>query len=229
MCIVTHSFVLLFTCLVPASFVNFKKDIEYLWRETIQELIPLMKSRPQSLVLRSLHVLLMWLYVGVCPGQTISLSFFVRNPHKRLRTRSPARPEVEEERKVPGKTEVQLTKEPRESSRQRRAEEDGRIEIAVQGKDCQQKEAAREDSQRWVSIPCGFVEVSRKIHAHDSLQMHKKLHKIVTQTSLSCTWNWPKSKLFVCSSFYPLGCILCGCKEMWNTPAETTRWITGHE
>ena len=56
----------------------------------------------------------------------------------------------------------------------------GRLEIAVQGKDGQQKEAVSEDIQRWVNIPSGFVEVSRKIHACDNLQMHEKLHKSVT-------------------------------------------------
>ena len=72
-----------------------------------------------------------------------------------------------------------------------------------------------------------FVEVSRKIHAGDSLQMHGECK--VSQNSLSCAWNWPKSILFVCSSFHPLGCIFCGRKEKWNTPAETTGWITGYE
>ena len=47
----------------------------------------------------------------------------------------------------------------RESSRQWRAEEDSPIEIAVLGKDGQQQDAEREDSQRCVSIPCVFVEV----------------------------------------------------------------------
>ena len=80
-----------------------------------------------------------------------------------------ARPEVEERRKVPEKTERR--------SWQSRAEENGRLEIAVQGKDGQQKEAVRKDSQRWVSIPRGCVEVSCKIHACNSLQMHEELHK----------------------------------------------------
>ena len=47
----------------------------------------------------------------VCAGQRISLSALARNPHKGLRTRSPTRPEVEEERKVREKTEQELTKE----------------------------------------------------------------------------------------------------------------------
>ena len=58
---------------------------------------------------------------------------------KGLRTRSPARPEAEEGRNVPEKTE--------RASWQSRAEEDSRLEIAVKGKDGQQKEAVRENSQ----------------------------------------------------------------------------------
>ena len=54
------------------------------------------------------------------------------------------------------KRQGELTKEPREGSRQRTAEETSRREIAVQGKDGQQKEAVREDSQRWVDIRSGF-------------------------------------------------------------------------
>ena len=68
--------------------------------------------------------------------------------------------------------------------------------MAVQGKDGQQKEAVRETVKEELAFLVTFVEVSRKIHAHDSLQMHEKLHKIVTQNSLSCAW---KSILFVCS------------------------------
>ena len=71
-------------------------------------------------------------------------------------------------------------REDRERRWQRKAEENGRLEIAVQGKDGQQKGAVREDSQRWVSIPSVFVEVSHKIHAHDSQQMNEKLPKDVT-------------------------------------------------
>ena len=43
--------------------------------------------------------------VCVCAGQRISFSALARNPHKGLRARSSARPEVEEERKVPEKKE----------------------------------------------------------------------------------------------------------------------------
>ena len=103
--------------------------------------------------------------------------------------------------------------------------EDGRIEIAVQ-KDGQQKEAANEDSQRWVSIPCGFVEVLRKIHTHDSLQMHEKLHKIVTKLPFL---RLELIQVHIVRLFFLHGCIFGGRKKMWNTPAETTWWITGHE
>ena len=55
----------------------------------------------------------MWSFVvlGVCvyAGQRISLSDSAQKPHKGLRTKSPARPEMEEGRKVPEKTESQLT------------------------------------------------------------------------------------------------------------------------
>ena len=57
----------------------------------------------------------------------------------------------------------------------------------------------REDSQIWMSIPSGVCRSFAKIYA----QMHEKLHKIVTENSLSCDWSWPKVILFICSSFHP--------------------------
>ena len=68
------------------------------------------------------HSVYVWHYVGVCARQTISLLGFHAKTDKGL--------ELEISREERGK----LTKEPRESSRQRRAEEDGRIEVAVQGR-----------------------------------------------------------------------------------------------
>ena len=158
--------------------------------------------------------------VWVRAGQRISLSASARNPHQGLRTRFAARPEVEEGRKVPGKTE--------RVSWQRRAEETCRREIAVQGKDGQQKEAVKDQ----LALLVAFVEVSRKIHAHDSQQMHMECK--VSQNSLSFAWSWPKSvfiRLFF--FFHPLGCILRICNEMCNIPSrkwgKTTRRITGDE
>ena len=74
--------------------------------------------------------------VCVRAGQRISLSNLARNTHKGHDG------ETSHETRTGGK------KGPREGSRQRRAEEDGRLEVAVQGKDGQQKEELREDSQR---------------------------------------------------------------------------------
>ena len=115
-------------------------------------------------------------------------------------------------------------------SRQWRAEEDGRIEIAVKGKHRQQNEVAKEDSQRWVSIPCGFIEVLCPIHAHDSLQMHEKLYKIVTH-KLPFLFLELTQVHIVRLFFLPRLSVVffCGRKEMGNTPAETTWWISGHE
>ena len=63
----------------------------------------------------------------------------------------------------------------------------------------------REKMSAWL---VAFVEVLRKIHAGDSLQMHGECK--VSQNPLSCAWNWPKYILFVFSSFHPFGCIFCG-------------------
>ena len=43
-----------------------------------------------------------------------------------------------------------------DKERRREAVDNGEREIAIQGKDGQQKEAVREDSQRLVGIPSGF-------------------------------------------------------------------------
>ena len=56
----------------------------------------------------------------------------------------PSDVKIKKDRMVDLMREGQLTKEPRESSRQRRAEETSWREIAVQRKDGQQKEAVRD-------------------------------------------------------------------------------------
>ena len=126
-----------------------------------------------------LHTIQRWHYVAirsvgcVCVGAPVreSLCLLRRETHtKGLTTRFPARPEVNELRKVPEKTESV------DKGRQRRAEGDGRLEIAVQEKDGQQKEAVREgegySQQKMSALLVAFEEVSRKTHARDSLQMH---------------------------------------------------------
>ena len=73
-----------------------------------------------------------------------------------------------------------------------------------------------------------FVEVSRKIHASDSLQMHGECK--VSLNSLSCAWSWPKSILFVCSFPPTLSVVFyVAIMKCVIPPAETTRRITGHE
>ena len=37
-----------------------------------------------------------------------------------------------------------------------------------------------EDQSRWVSIPRGFVEISRRMHVSVSLQMHKGMQSVTT-------------------------------------------------
>ena len=68
------------------------------------------------------------------------------------------------------------------SSWQRWAEEDRRLEVAVQRGRLAEGGSEKKESTE-VSTPIGFIEVSRKIHARDSLQMHGELHESVTQTS----------------------------------------------
>ena len=138
--------------------------------------------------------------VCVRASQTISLSVLARNPHKGPRTSSPARPEVE--RNIPEKTQGQLTKEDRE--RQSTTE--------ARWRTVSRRRQWRKTVKNELAFQVSFVEVSRKIHVCDSLQMHGKCK--VSQNTLSCTWSWSKSMLFVCSSFHPCGCILCGRCEM---------------
>ena len=114
-------------------------------------------------------LLMMWHHVGGVPGRR-SLSLFWRETQtKGLNSKSPVRPEVEEERKVREKTGVIWQRNPERGSRKRTAEETSRGEIAVQGTNGQQKEAVKEDFKNELAFLVAFVEVSRKIHAHDSL------------------------------------------------------------
>ena len=87
--------------------------------------------------------------------------------------------------------------------------------------------AVREDQSRWISIPRGFVEISRRMHVSVSLQMHRECS--VTEPPF-LHLSWPKLILIVCSLFFfshSLGCISCSYKEIFDTPTGTTRWIIG--
>ena len=89
--------------------------------------------------------------------------------------------------------------------------------------------AVREDLSRWVSIPRGFVEISRRMHINVSLQMHRKcsvteppfLHLSLTQANIVHLF-------FVL--FLPLHQLyFLYRKEMCDTPVGTTRWIAGQD
>ena len=164
---------------------------------------------------------------GWYAGQTISLSVLPRNANKGLDLEISWEIGSGGEKEGPKEVRGQLVKEDTESSRQRTEEETSWREIAVQGTDGQQKEAVGEDSQKWVGISSSFVEVSRKIPAHDSLQMHEKLNKFVTKLPFL---RLELTQVHIVRFFFfshSVGCIFCGRKELWNTPAEPTRWITG--
>ena len=173
----------------------------------------------------------MWHYVAihcvgvcVCAGQRISLSALART-----HTKAGAR-DLPRDRKWRRKGRSQRR---HRVSGQRRAEETSRlIEQSAEGgrrRWKQGREESQQKSERWLLKPddlhrgrinqrekvlvllVPFVEVSRKIHAGDSLQMHGECR--VSQYSFSYAWNWPKSILFVCSSFHPRGCIFVAVKK----------------
>ena len=83
--------------------------------------------------------------VRVCAGQRISLA---RNPLKGPNGEIFRETRSGRGKEGPREDRGAVDKGRQRCSRQRRAEEDGRPERAVQGKDGQQKEAVREDSQR---------------------------------------------------------------------------------
>ena len=129
-----------------------------------------------------------------------SLCLFWRETHtKVLRTRSPPRPEVQEGRQVREKTESQLTTECRRDQsawdscpenetvgRRRQWKDGGRAEKRAnrsQKDDCSDLLTYRgrvNQREKMSALIVAFVEVSRKIRALDSLQMHRELHKSVT-------------------------------------------------
>ena len=157
---------------------------------------------------------MLWHYVGGAPGRWSLCLFWCKTQTKGLYLRSPMRPEVEEERKVWEKTEGQLKRNPE------RAVDNGEqlvlswLSREWQSQQKSERRLLRPDEQhrgqvnqrkKMLALLVLFVEVFRKIHGCDSLWMHWEYR--VTQNSISCTWSWPKSILFICSSFHPLGCI----------------------
>ena len=163
-------------------------------------------------------------WVCVCAGQRIPLSALVRNPNKG--------PELE----ISQVTGSRGGKEgPREDRESQPTEQDRRDQSAWDSSPGEGR-SVREHSQRWVGITRGFVEVSRKIHARDSLQMHGKLHekRYTDSPSLHLELTQVRVCSFVLSSTL-FGCILCGCKKkcviplVENEKKNNTWWITDHE
>ena len=128
-------------------------------------------------------------FVSVCVGATqrIFLSVLERNPHKEpeCETGSGGGKEGPREDK-----ENHLTKEGRREQsawdsgpekdtvdRRRQWEDGSRVEKTV---------------KRWVSIPSGFVDVSRKYSPAIACKCTESCTKM-SQTPSCCTWSWPKS------------------------------------
>ena len=169
--------------------------------------------------------------VRVCTGQTITL-FWRKTQRKGWSSRSPARPEVDEERNVPEKTQGQLTKE------------DGEM----------QSTSGRRDQSAWDSSPgegCsaegGSEGRQSKMSWHSYWLLLKFRDKYTPAIVYRCTCLQSVKKppflrleltqVRVCSFVLflpPTRLILCCRCEMWNTPGwkwkrKTTGWITGHE
>ena len=54
--------------------------------------------------------------------------------------------------------------------------------------------------KRWVSIPSGFVEVSRNYSPAIACKCTESCTKVLHRLPSSCSWSWPKSA-FVCLFF----------------------------
>ena len=149
-----------------------------------------------------------------CAQQTIILFVLARNQTKGLESRSPTRPEL-------GKgTPVRELK--RGTHWKQLAKGDAvAVDNGQQKRPVGMREgpgAVREDQSIWVSIPRGFVEISRRMRISVSLQMHRKcsvtelpfLHLEFTQAHIVRLF-------FVLFLPLPRLYFLC-CKEMRGTP-----------
>ena len=179
----------------------------------------------------------MWHYVGhslcwyVWVPVSESLFLLWRETHtKGLSTRSLARPEVDEGRKVLEKTKrvswqrraVRIWKQNREERTKVRK---------TTAKICWPTEAGLNNSRRQVSIASGFVRVFARVHARVSSQNAQKMSQ--TSPFLTLGAN-PSPCLFVCLFFSSiLSVVFCISVKNVRYPRsemrKTTWWITGHE
>ena len=196
-----------------------------------QEVLPLCRGY-SKLILLYTSVTLWAASVSVCVGasQRISLSTLARNPHKGLGCEISC--ETGSGRGKEDAREVSWQRIPEEDSRQKGAEGTSRQNRSVremkagqkreknrsQKDDCRLTEARLTYARKWVSIPSGFVEVSRKYTPMIACKCTESSTK-VSQTSLLLRLELTQARF--CSFvhfFHPLGCVLCVRKEMCNVP-----------
>ena len=85
-------------------------------------------------------------------------------------------------------------------------------------------------SQDELAFLVALSKFREKYTPSDSLQNAQKAVQKMSQNYPSCSWNWPKSILFVCSfSPTPSVVFLVAVKKCEIPLSEPTRWITGHE
>ena len=134
-----------------------------------------------------------------------SLGLFWHKTHtKDLRVRSPVRLEVEKGRKIWGKSERA------KGSWQRKAEENSRLEIAVQrrtqevrkmiAKTCSPTEAGLTNARRSQHGPWLLWEFRPKYTPVVACKCTKSYTKVSHRLSPSCAWSYPKP-VFVCLFF----------------------------
>ena len=130
--------------------------------------------------------------VGVSASQRIPLSVLAQNPHKGFASKI-----SHETRRGGGKARsqnraVERTERTGQSREQKRAVSRREQELGPVD-----SEARLANMRGWVSVPGGFVRNVARIYAHDSSQMHRKLHKSVTNFSLLALGANPSLWLFV--------------------------------
>ena len=109
-----------------------------------------------------------------------------------------------------------------ESSQQKLGEADGQRKATARTYGPRGWVGQRERISQYSWWLCGNFT---RIHTHNSPQMHRKLHKSLTNFSLLVLGANPSPWLFVLLFLHFFSCVCCVwciCKEMWNTPGH--RW-----
>ena len=155
------------------------------------------------------------------------LCLFWRETHtKDLRMRSPMRPEEDEGRQGPRAVNRRRQSTEERSQREVTARQEART-CGLRGRVSQREKMSQR--YRWL---CGNFA---RIHAHESPQMHRKLHKSVTNFSLLALGANLSPCLFVLlfsplSIVYVVSCVFIKkCEIPLPEMRETTRRSDGHE